>query len=155
MGSLPHPVVSPIAFFYMSDNQSYLECCRVYNWGCCCDPQVFVSSRPAVAVDTMWGDLQIERHKGIQHRFVVTLHSIPSYSLNRTHPCSFSRSQLNRRSHDGLTFIVTLPNEKTALGHSQLKHKEYRDSLEVGDIVTVEMTPFDFGKARIIPTPSA
>jgi hypothetical protein len=78
----------------------------VYNWGCCCDPQVFVSSRPAVAVDTMWGDLQIERHKGIQHRFVVTLHSIPSYSLNRTHPCSFSRSQLNRRSHDGLTFIV-------------------------------------------------
>lgn len=55
---------------------------------------------------------------------------------------------------DDKTFIVTLPNGKTSLGHSQLKHKDYRDSLAIGDTVTVEMTPFDFEKARIIPTPS-
>ena len=56
---------------------------------------------------------------------------------------------------DGQTFIVTLPNGKTSLGHSQLKHKDYRDSLKIGDVVTVEMTPFDFEKARIIPTPTS
>lgn len=56
---------------------------------------------------------------------------------------------------DDKTFIVTLPNGKTALGHSQLKYKEYRDTLVIGDVVTVEMTPFDFEKARIVPTPSA
>lgn len=52
---------------------------------------------------------------------------------------------------DGSTFILTLPNGKTALGHSQLKHKNYCASLKIGDQVTVEMTPFDFNKARIIP----
>ncbi len=58
---------------------------------------------------------------------------------------------ITEKRDDGKTFIVTLPNGKTALGHSQLKHKDYRDSLKVGDQVTVEMTPFDFDKARIIP----
>lgn len=61
---------------------------------------------------------------------------------------------ITSKREDGKTFIVTLPNGKTALGHSQLKHKDYRDSLQIGDSVTVEMTPFDFEKARIIPTPS-
>jgi translation initiation factor IF-1 len=60
---------------------------------------------------------------------------------------------IKEKREDGKTFIVTLPNGKTSLGHSQLKHKDYRDSLEIGDVVTVEMTPFDFEKARIIPTP--
>ncbi len=61
---------------------------------------------------------------------------------------------ITAKRDDGKTFIVTLPNGKTALGHSQLKYKEYCDSLEIGDTVTVEMTPFDFEKARIIPTPA-
>ncbi|MGJ8673220.1 translation initiation factor IF-1 [Rubritalea sp.] len=72
---------------------------------------------------------------------------------NKDNPIRTSATIKEKRD-DGMTFIVTLPNGKTALGHSQLKHKDYRDSLEIGDMVTVEMTPFDFEKARIIPTPA-
>ena len=61
---------------------------------------------------------------------------------------------ITAKRDDGETFIVTLLNGKTSLGHSQLKHVDYRDSLKIGDVVTVEMTPFDFEKARIIPTPA-
>lgn len=52
---------------------------------------------------------------------------------------------------DGCTFILTLPNGKTTLGHTQLKNIAYVRALKIGDPVTVEMTPFDFNKARIIP----
>lgn len=85
---------------------------------------------------------------------LASSHGKTSISKNITVKDSpiITTATITAKRDDGKTFIVTLPNGKTALGHSQLKHKAYRDSLEIGDAVTVEMTPFDFNKARIVPT---
>jgi len=53
------------------------------------------------------------------------------------------------KREDNKTFIVELPNGKTALGHLQKKNAELRDSLQINEKVHLEMTPFDFEKARI------
>lgn len=53
------------------------------------------------------------------------------------------------KREDNTTFIVELPNGKTALGHLQRKNADLRDDLKVGEKVQLELTPFDFEKARI------
>lgn len=47
------------------------------------------------------------------------------------------------------TFRLKLPNGKLTLGHTPKRLAELRPDLQVGCHVSVEMTPFDFEKARI------
>lgn len=51
---------------------------------------------------------------------------------------------------DERTFYVRLKNGKRILGHTQLKLAHIRDELKDGYTVTLEMTPFDFEKGRIV-----
>ncbi len=48
------------------------------------------------------------------------------------------------------TFRLKLPNGKLTLGHTPKRLAELRPSLLPGCQVEVEMTPFDFEKARIV-----
>ena len=48
------------------------------------------------------------------------------------------------------TFRLELPNGKTTLGHTPKRLAELRPKLQPGCQVEVEMTPFDFEKARIV-----
>ncbi len=51
---------------------------------------------------------------------------------------------------DHRTVMLTLPNGKITLGHLARTHLPLRPQLTAGTEVTVEMTPFDFEKARIV-----
>ncbi|MDP0491855.1 MAG: translation initiation factor IF-1 [Verrucomicrobiota bacterium JB023] len=51
---------------------------------------------------------------------------------------------------DHRTVMLELPNGKPTLGHLSRNHLHLRPSLTPGARVTVEMTPFDFEKARIM-----
>ncbi len=51
---------------------------------------------------------------------------------------------------DDRTFYVELKNGKRIIGHTQLKLAHIRDEIKDGYIVTLEMTPFDFEKGRIV-----
>ncbi len=47
-------------------------------------------------------------------------------------------------------YCVTLPNGKTVVGHLPKALMHLHDVLRVGDRVKLELTPFDFTKARIV-----
>lgn len=51
-------------------------------------------------------------------------------------------------SPDG-TFLVRLPNGHVVFGHISAKMRNDIVGLGVGDLVQVEMSPYDLGKARI------
>ena len=50
----------------------------------------------------------------------------------------------------GATFRVTLVNSHEIIAHSSGKIRKNRIRILVGDKVTVEMTPYDLTKGRII-----
>jgi len=55
--------------------------------------------------------------------------------------------------HDLLTdhvFRVELANGKLVVGHLPRRLAECADHLATGDLVALEMTPYDFEKARIV-----
>ncbi|GAA5497133.1 translation initiation factor IF-1 [Rubritalea squalenifaciens DSM 18772] len=64
-------------------------------------------------------------------------------------PISTTGTILEKRE-DNMTFLVKLPNGKVVLGHLQKKNADLRDSLQPNETVQLEMTPFDFEKARIV-----
>jgi translation initiation factor IF-1 len=47
-------------------------------------------------------------------------------------------------------FRVTLENEHLVIAHTSGRMRKNRIRILAGDTVTVEMTPYDLGKARII-----
>lgn len=49
-----------------------------------------------------------------------------------------------------LTYRLTLPNGKEIVGHLAHDLRSDPPSIEVGDEVALEMTPFDFSKGRIV-----
>jgi len=51
---------------------------------------------------------------------------------------------------DDRTFNVELKNGKLIIGHTPKKLAEVRDEIKDGFTVTLEMTPFDFEKGRIV-----
>lgn len=51
---------------------------------------------------------------------------------------------------DDRTFDVKLKNGKLIIGHTPKKLAEVRDEIKDGFTVTLEMTPFDFEKGRIV-----
>ncbi len=55
---------------------------------------------------------------------------------------------INRR--DERTFNVELKNGKIIIGHTPKALADIRDQINDGDSVTLEMTPFDFEKGRIV-----
>lgn len=55
---------------------------------------------------------------------------------------------LSRR--DERTFWVELKNGKRILGHTPKALADIRDEIKDGYTVTLEMTPFDFEKGRIM-----
>ena len=50
----------------------------------------------------------------------------------------------------GTMFRVALPNGHVVLAHISGKMRKHFIRISVGDIVQVEMSPYDLGKARII-----
>jgi translation initiation factor IF-1 len=56
-------------------------------------------------------------------------------------------------------YHVSLPNGKIVIGHVQKAKIHLHDTLKTGDTVNLELTPFDFEKARITsictPEPSS
>ena len=63
-------------------------------------------------------------------------------------PITTQGTVISRR--DERTFKVELKNGKIILGHTPKCLIETRDQIKDGDTVTLEMTPFDFEKGRII-----
>jgi len=55
---------------------------------------------------------------------------------------------INRR--DDRTYSVELKNGKRILGHTPKALADERDNIVDGCTVTLEMTPFDFEKGRIV-----
>ena len=51
---------------------------------------------------------------------------------------------------DDRTFNVVLKNGKQILGHTPKRLADVRDEIKDGYTVTLEMTPFDFEKGRIV-----
>lgn len=47
-------------------------------------------------------------------------------------------------------YSVALPNGKVVVGHVPKAQNHLHDTLKVGDTVNLELTPYDFEKARII-----
>ena len=47
-------------------------------------------------------------------------------------------------------FQLTLPNGKTIPGHLPKRLSELSDDIKAGSKVRLEMTPYDFDKARIV-----
>lgn len=47
-------------------------------------------------------------------------------------------------------FQLTLPNGKVIPGHLPMRLSKLGDELKTGDRVNLEMTPYDFDKARIV-----
>ena len=50
-------------------------------------------------------------------------------------------------------FRVSLPNGKPILGHLSKELKESAPELQPGDMVSLELTPFDFDSGRIAGLP--
>ena len=59
-----------------------------------------------------------------------------------------ARGEIKNVVKPGL-FEVELPNGKVSLGHFSKELDKAQPELNVGDIVTLELTPFDFDSARI------
>lgn len=55
---------------------------------------------------------------------------------------------INRR--DDRTFNVELKNGKQIIGHTPKVMMDVRDEIKDGFTVTLEMTPYDFEKGRIV-----
>ena len=54
-----------------------------------------------------------------------------------------------KRADQGTTFLVELPNGKVVTGHLPRRLTALAGELGPGDRVHLEMTPYDFEKARI------
>ncbi|NWK54356.1 translation initiation factor IF-1 [Verrucomicrobiaceae bacterium N1E253] len=48
------------------------------------------------------------------------------------------------------TYDVTLPNGKIIIGHLPKSQAPLREVLQSGDVVNLELTPYDLEKARIV-----
>lgn len=60
-----------------------------------------------------------------------------------------TKAQLIKK-RDHRTFFLLLKNGKRILGHLDKALVSSLPNLQVGDEVTIEMTPFDFDKGRIV-----
>jgi translation initiation factor IF-1 len=47
-------------------------------------------------------------------------------------------------------YHLSLPNGKIVIGHIAKAHRHLHDDLKPGNVVKVELTPYDFEKARIV-----
>ncbi len=54
------------------------------------------------------------------------------------------------RPLSGVTYAIALPNGKEIVGHLARGLRDAPPTFQAGDRVSVEMTPYDFTKARIV-----